>query len=357
MDLRLLNILVCPQCGKDLDLGKEKYKYQKKEKSLLCEKGCFKTRLGENLDCEECLSIEIEEGELKCTDCHERYPVRNGIPRLMQWGKLSEQERKTQRSFGYEWQKFKYDLNLWDEEFLHYTYPVKKDFYFGKLGLDAGCGYGRYTRSALQLGAEIVGLDISPAIDEAKEFLSLFTKFHPVQANILQLPFRGQAFDFILSLGVLHHTRNPEEAFQQLVKSLKRNGRILIWVYSQNKGRAVALASHLFRTTQNIPFPILSILCFLLSLFGFIFYHWPMRFIQKFPQAEKLMTKLPSFLTFSPTHTHLPFKIHYNDLFDSLSAPITHVYKSSEIESWFKRGGLRNFFISDPWEGRALGEK
>lgn len=353
----MLNILACPQCGKDLVLYKEKQKSQRKEKSLLCERGCFKAKLGERVECEECLTIEIEEGELECIDCHERYPIRNGIPRLILVKNLSEQERKTQKSFGYEWQKFKYDLDLWDREFLHYTYPVGKDFYSGKLGLDAGCGYGRYTRSALQFGAEIVGLDISPAIDEAKEFLSLYTKFHPVQANIQQLPFKEEVFHFIFSLGVLHHTKNPEKAFQQLVRSLKGDGRIFIWVYSQKKGRAVALAYHLFSVTQSIPLPILSVLCFLLSLFGFIFYHLPMRFIQNFPRTENLVAKLPQFLTFSPIHTRLPFKIHYNDLFDSLSAPITHVYKSSEIENWFKRERLRNFFISDPWEGRALGEK
>jgi len=366
MDLRMLNILACPQCGKDLILcghSKERQRCQDRE-SLLCGKGCFKSMLSpcngmarSEEGCRECFTVEIEEGELECMGCHRRYPIRGGIPRLILPEKLSSQEKKTQESFGYEWQKFKYDLDLWDEEFLRYTHPVGKDFYANKLGLDAGCGYGRYTRSALQFGAEVVGLDISPAVDGAKEFLSLYAKFHPVQANILQLPFKEGVFDFIFSLGVLHHTENPERSFHQLVRSLKKGGKILIWVYSQKKGRAIALARPLFSITQNIPFPVLSILCFLFSFFGFIFYHLPIRFIQRFPGAENLLMRFPHFLTFSPTHSRLPFKVHYNDLFDSLSAPITHVHKSSDVESWFRTGGLKRFSISDPWEGRALGEK
>ena len=49
---------------------------------------------------------------------------------------------------------------------------------------------------------------------------------------MFNLPFAPESFDYIYSIGVLHHTPNCEQAFKALPGLLKPGGRIAIWLYS-----------------------------------------------------------------------------------------------------------------------------
>ena len=40
-------------------------------------------------------------------------------------------------------------------------------------------------------------------------------------------------FDFIWTNGVLHHTKSPYEAFKILIKSLKKDGYVLVGLYNK----------------------------------------------------------------------------------------------------------------------------
>ncbi|HEX8089268.1 MAG TPA: methyltransferase domain-containing protein, partial [Blastocatellia bacterium] len=54
---------------------------------------------------------------------------------------------------------------------------------------------------------------------------------HYVQGDILSPPFRPNSFQFILSLGVLHHTCNPKQALRNAVELLERIGLLSVWLY------------------------------------------------------------------------------------------------------------------------------
>jgi SAM-dependent methyltransferase len=101
----------------------------------------------------------------------------------------------------------------------------------GKLVLDVGCGMGRFAEVATRWGAHVVGIDLSLASEVAAENLADrdATIF---QADVFQLPFASDSFDFIYSIGVLHHTPNCEKAVKVLPKLLKPGGRIAVWLYS-----------------------------------------------------------------------------------------------------------------------------
>ena len=49
---------------------------------------------------------------------------------------------------------------------------------------------------------------------------------------MFKLPFAPESFDYIYSIGVLHHTPDCEQAFKGLPRLLKPGGRIAIWLYS-----------------------------------------------------------------------------------------------------------------------------
>jgi len=90
----------------------------------------------------------------------------------------------------------------------------------GKLILDVGCGMGRFAEVARSWGAYVIGIDLRRAGEAAQENLrdreAVFS-----QAHVFHLPFVPESFDYVDSIGVLHHTPNCEQAFKVLPGLLK----------------------------------------------------------------------------------------------------------------------------------------
>jgi arsenite methyltransferase len=175
-----------------------------------------------------------------------RYPVTNGIPRFVL--AVDAGQTQTQSSFGYKWTKrdsfgsdgMQRELHAWLFERYGFASGAEMRTYFGGRDriLDAGCGAGFATSGWIAddwnaAGGEYVGADISAAIDVARERLGGYPGTSFVQADILQLPFRPESFDTIISEGVLHHTPSTERAFNALVPLLRPGGEIMIYVYRQ----------------------------------------------------------------------------------------------------------------------------
>lgn len=99
--------------------------------------------------------------------------------------------------------------------------------------LDAGCGNGRVTALLQRYAssdAEIVGIDLVSA-DVAKENLKDKNNVTIYSKDLLGDLSNLGKFDFIYSQEVLHHTKDPNGAFNNLVKLLNPNGEIAIYVY------------------------------------------------------------------------------------------------------------------------------
>ena len=101
------------------------------------------------------------------------------------------------------------------------------------LGLDAGCGKGRFTRVLARYLKTVVALDGSEAVHAAVHNLRDQENVGVVRAD-LRLPlFAPQSFDFISSLGVLHHLDDPREGFERLAQYLAPGGQMLVYLYSR----------------------------------------------------------------------------------------------------------------------------
>lgn len=101
--------------------------------------------------------------------------------------------------------------------------------------LDAGCGNGRVT-ALLSMCApsdsQIIGVDFSSAM-VATENLKDISNITIHEADLLgDMGFIGK-FDFIYCQEVLHHTKNPYQAFENLCQLLEDTGEIAIYVYKQ----------------------------------------------------------------------------------------------------------------------------
>lgn len=100
----------------------------------------------------------------------------------------------------------------------------------GSVGLDIGCGNGKYL--TVNPSVFIVGSDRSPSLTK---FASAHQPHAAVVSDIMSLPHQNHAFDFSISIAVLHHLSTPErrvEAVRTILDTLNPNGKALLYVWA-----------------------------------------------------------------------------------------------------------------------------
>jgi len=190
-------------------------------------------KLAELLRCPMCHAfVREEEVAYSCTGCQRRFPHEGGVVRFVDAANYAD-------SFGFQWQKYARtqldDTQSAESErdFRRKTGLTPEELK-GKLVLDVGCGMGRFAEVATRWGAQVIGVDLSAAAQVAARNLA-DREFVALQADVFALPFAPESFDFIYSIGVLHHTPNCEQAVKSLPQYLRPGGTLAIWLYSAYK--------------------------------------------------------------------------------------------------------------------------
>lgn len=99
----------------------------------------------------------------------------------------------------------------------------------GSLVLDAGCGNGKYL--GLNQDCFFIGCDISPSLIK----ICSDREHEVLVADAVNLPYRTGFGDAAISIAVLHHlsTENRRrKAIEELVRVVKKGGRVLITVWA-----------------------------------------------------------------------------------------------------------------------------
>jgi SAM-dependent methyltransferase len=330
MKPRILALLACPACGGDLEMSEAA------------------------TDPEH--ETEINTGKLACRSCGKEYEIRGGVPRLMP-SDLTAVEEKTASAFGWQWQQFGRLYDEYEAEFLDWIRPIEPDFFRHKIVLDAGCGNGRHALHAARYGAkEVIAMDLSAAVETAYANTGQLPNAHVIQGDIYHPPFKrtasGGPFDFIYSIGVLHHLPDPEAGFQSLVSCLSQDGAIFAWVYGrENNGVVHHFINPVRRAlTSRMPYSLLPVIAWPVSV---VFHaavkgvYRPLRKTPVFPWLP-LNDYLYSLSSFS-------FRRNYNIVYDHLVAPVAFYLRREEFEEWFQRAGLSGVGISwrnkNSWRG------
>jgi len=98
--------------------------------------------------------------------------------------------------------------------------------------LEAGCGLGRWSFYLNELGFDTIGIDIAKtAIKRTHRYAKKKRKnIDLVVADVEHLPFRGRAFDLILSLGVIEHfvKGNRDHIIKESYRCLKQKGMLFL---------------------------------------------------------------------------------------------------------------------------------
>jgi SAM-dependent methyltransferase len=102
--------------------------------------------------------------------------------------------------------------------------------------LEVGCGPGHLSiRMARQLGLDVTGLDLDPAMievaranaDRAADDDRREPSF--VLGDVASLPFPDASFDVVVSTLSLHHWADPRAGLSEIGRVLRPGGRALVW--------------------------------------------------------------------------------------------------------------------------------
>tara|TARA_B100000579_G_scaffold16224_1_gene11460 strand:- start:3477 stop:4379 length:903 start_codon:yes stop_codon:yes gene_type:complete len=118
-----------------------------------------------------------------------------------------------------------------------FSKKLKKFIGFNKSILEVGSGTSQLSNYlAIGTNNQVYAFDTSmKSLKIGNDFAkkSNIKNINFIRGDIFDKIFQEEAFDFVLCNGVLHHTKNPYEAFSSIAKCLKREGYILVGLYNK----------------------------------------------------------------------------------------------------------------------------
>ncbi len=267
--------------------------------------------------------------------------------------------KKTVTTFGEEWNKFKgfseEEIRIAGEQY----FDIVDDSILSAecIALDLGCGMGRWSRFIAPKVRFIEAVDPSMSVTTAFETLESFKNVRVTQAAVDNLPFENESFDFIFSLGVLHHIPDTQSALSEAVTKLKRNGYFLLYIYYalDDRGFLFRTLFHISDWVRKIIWPLPHAVKFILcDIIAFLLY-MPLIGIARFFKflGFKFYKRLP--LSY---YCDKSLYIIRNDVLDRFGTPLEQRYTRQEIEGMMKKAGLDEIVFSDNqpyWH--AIGKK
>lgn len=252
------------------------------------------------------------------------------------------------RSFGEEWLKFNdfsdSAINEAGDEYFDILNAriVNKDSYV----LDVGCGTGRWTKFLTKRVGFIEAIDPSNSIFAADKLLGEIKNVRLTKASTDNIPFDDGSFDFVMSIGVLHHIPDTQKAMEDCVKKVKKGGYFYCYLYHNLEKmnwffKTLFWLSELVRKlVYRLPSPIKRLVCDVLAVIVY------MPFV--------LWVRLLILLGFKETAAKMPLNYYYNksffiirnDSLDKFGTSLEQRFSKKEVESLMAGCGLEDIVIS-----------
>lgn len=257
-------------------------------------------------------------------------------------------DRKVVDEFGDEWMKFyEHDDDLvkkGGEEYFDILNEniVNKNTY----ALDIGCGTGRWTKYLSAKVGFIEAIDPSQAIFAAEKLLGEIKNVRLSQASIETLPFPDETFDFVMSIGVLHHIPDTRKAMNDCVKKVKKGGYFFVYLYYNLEKRgpyytALYKISNLIRKIiSRLPGKLKHFVCDVLAIVFYIPFILAGRLF-KFLGFINLAKRMPLH-----GYQNRSFFMVRNDALDRFGTRLEKRFSAEEIIEMMQSAGLTDIVIS-----------
>ncbi|MEO2033292.1 MAG: methyltransferase domain-containing protein [Planctomycetaceae bacterium] len=240
------------------------------------------------------------------------------------------------QSFGDQWNR--YEVAHDDED--RATFEAKTGMSLSELPgmrvLDAGCGGGRYSKICAEAGATVVGVDHSRAVDKARRLCEHLPNVKFAQADLKQLPLERESFDFVFSIGVMHHDADTRVVFDAVAAMVKPGGRYSVWLYRRNQWWQEGINSGIRAVTTRMPQSILRMICHPGAVLGGI------------PVVNRTLNKVVNF------SAHPSYENRVCDTFDWWAPEYQHHHTDRELRGWFSEAGFHDLRVLPPEKSGRL---
>ena len=227
-----------------------------------------------------------------------------------------------------------------DELFLFkdWIYPVTLEDFKGHTVLECGCGGGQHTSFVAPYAGHLTAVDLNTT-DIARERNAKFTNIDFVEADLGNMDL-GKQFDFVFSIGVVHHTDDPDRTFENMKKHTKSGGKTIVWVYSKEGNGLVAgmvepiRKAFLVKMSRKGLLTLSRITTALMYLPIYTVYYLPLKFLP--------------FYEYFGNFRKLSYYRNTLNVFDKLNAPQVDFISRERIGRWFNENDYTDIHI---WRG------
>ncbi len=257
-------------------------------------------------------------------------------------------DAKVVEAFGEEWLKF----NSFDEATINRIASeyfdiitetmVNKNTY----AIDIGCGTGRWSKYLSKYAGFIECVDPSQAIYAADVLLQQADNIRLTQASTESLPFEDNTFDFAMSIGVLHHIPNTQNAMKDCVKKVKPGGHFYCYLYYNLDNRSgwyklMFKASNVLRLfVSKLPQGIKKVVCDILAVTLYMPWVLLARFFV-FIGMRNFAKKIPL-----AAYENKSFFVIRNDSLDRFGTTLEQRFSRKEVIAMMKNCGLVDIIVS-----------
>ncbi len=251
-------------------------------------------------------------------------------------------------SFGDEWEKFhsfsEEEINKSASEY----FDIVSDSMLSRVKvLDVGCGSGRWAKYIAGRCGFVEAIDPSSAVFAADVLLKDTRNVRITQAGVDSIPFADGSFDFVMSIGVLHHVPDTAAAIRSCAAKVKQGGYLYLYLYYALDNRSGAFKfifkiSNLVRKAVSVlPSKLKHLVCDFLAVT--LYMPWVLlgRGLKKLGM-KKTATKLPLSI-----YQDKSFYIIRNDALDRFGTTLEQRFTRQQIEDMLLNAGLANIKFSE----------
>lgn len=261
-------------------------------------------------------------------------------------------DKKTIDSFGAEWNRF---ASFSPEELKsagdsYFDIVTKEMLNENSVALDIGCGTGRWSKYISSRVKFVEAVDPGDSVFAAVPFTQAAGNVRVTQAGYGNLPFAHESFDFVFSLGVVHHLPDTQAAIKEASALVKKGGWLLLYIYYSFDNRGgffkflFALSDFFRRIISKFPKGLKFFVCELIAIFIYLPFVMLAKFLRLF--GGNLWRKIP--LSY---YASQPWKVIRNDSLDRFGTPLEKRFSKKEIETMLVNCGLSEirFSENDPY--------
>jgi SAM-dependent methyltransferase len=176
---------------------------------------------------------------------------------------------------------------------------------------------------------ELIGVDLGESVKMAERNMAAtgFASYEIIQGD-LQC-FKGQNFDVVYCIGVLHHLKEPENGFKAVLRATRGGGRFHCWVYAHEGNRIVRwFVDPIRKVVSSWPWWLVKYAVATPLAIPFFFYAKALKTL-----PTKVLSWLPLY-SYSLWIAAKDFSFFRHVAFDQLVTPQTIYFKKQVIESW-----------------------